>query len=84
MTAFHNVDTFWIGRSLGAESLAAVTGAVFWVWLAISIGEMVSIGLDAIVARRHGERKPQDAARSVGDGFLLALLLGGVLSLIHI
>ncbi|GAB1344698.1 MATE family efflux transporter [Gemmatimonas sp.] len=81
MTAFHNVDTFWIGRSLGAESLAAVTGAVFWVWLVISVGEMVSIGLDAIAARRHGERRPQDAARTVGDGFVLALLLGAVIAL---
>ena len=80
MTAFHNVDTFWIGRSLGAESLAAVTGAVFWVWLVISIGEMVSIGLDAIAARRHGERRPADAARTVGDGVQLALLLGGVIA----
>ena len=80
MTAFHNVDTFWIGRSLGAESLAAVTSAVFWVWLVISIGEMVSIGLDAIAARRHGERRPADAARTVGDGFQLALLLGGVIA----
>ena len=81
MTAFHNVDTFWIGRSLGAESLAAVTGAVFWVWLVISVGEMVSIGLDAIAARRHGERRPQDAARTVGDGFVLALLLGAAIAL---
>ncbi len=80
MTAFHNVDTFWIGRSLGAESLAAVTGAVFWVWLVISVGEMVSIGLDAIAARRHGERRPQDAARTVGDGFALALLLGAAIA----
>jgi putative MATE family efflux protein len=80
MTAFHNVDTFWIGRSLGAESLAAVTGAVFWVWLVISVGEMVSIGLDAIAARRHGERRPQDAARTVGDGFVLALLLGAAIA----
>lgn len=80
MTAFHSIDTFWIGRSLGAESLAAVTGAVFWVWLAVSVGEMVSIGLDAVAARRHGERRPHDAARSVGDGFLLALLLGGVIA----
>lgn len=80
MTAFHNVDTFWIGRSLGAESLAAVTGAIFWVWLAISAGEMVSIGLDAVAARRHGERKPQDAARSVADGVVLALLLGGAIA----
>jgi putative MATE family efflux protein len=80
MTAFHNVDTFWIGRSLGADALAAVTGSVFWVWLVISIGEMVSIGLDAIAARRHGERRPADAARSVSDGVVLALLLGGAIA----
>ncbi|MBL0940518.1 MAG: MATE family efflux transporter [Gemmatimonadaceae bacterium] len=81
MTAFHSIDTFWIGRSLGAEALAAVTGSVFWVWLVISIGEMVSIGLDAIAARRHGERRPEDAARTVSDGFVLALLLGAVIAI---
>ena len=82
MTAFHNVDTFWIGRTLGADALAAVTGAVFWVWLVISIGEMVSIGLDAIVARRHGERRPADAARSATDGVLLAIALGAAIALL--
>jgi putative MATE family efflux protein len=76
MTAFHNVDTFWIGRYLGADSLAAVTSAVFWIWLFISVGEMVSIGVDAVSARRHGERRPREAAQTVGDGLALALLLG--------
>lgn len=81
MTAFHNVDTFWIGRSLGADSLAAVTGSIFWIWLVISMGEMVSIGLDAIAARRHGERRPGDAARTVSEGLVLAMLLGGAIAL---
>ena len=76
MTVFHNVDTFWIGRYLGAEALAAATSSIFWIWLVLSIGEMVSIGLDAIAARRHGERRPAEAARTVGEGLLLALLLG--------
>ena len=67
MTAFHNVDTFWIGRYLGADSLAAVTSAVFWIWLFISVGEMVSIGVDAVCARRHGERRPREAAQTVGE-----------------
>ena len=81
MTAFHNVDTFWIGRSLGADALAAVTGSIFWIWLVISLGEMVSIGLDAIAARRHGERRPADAARTVSEGLVLAMLLGGAIAL---
>ncbi len=81
MTAFHNVDTFWIGRYLGADALAAATSAIFWAWLVISIGEMVSIGLDAIAARRHGERRPGEAARTVGEGMLFALALGGMIAL---
>jgi putative MATE family efflux protein len=76
MTAFHNIDTFWIGRHLGATALAAATSAVFWIWLVISIGEMVSIGGDAVAARRHGERRPAEAARTAGDGLALAALLG--------
>ncbi|MBU6366994.1 MAG: hypothetical protein KJT01_12355, partial [Gemmatimonadetes bacterium] len=39
MTTFYNADTYWIGRTLGAEALAAATSAVFWIWLVISMGE---------------------------------------------
>ncbi|WP_411281422.1 MATE family efflux transporter [Gemmatimonas sp.] len=81
MTTFHNVDTYWIGRTLGPDALAAATSSIFWIWLVISIGEMVSIGLDAIAARRHGERRPSEAARTVSEGFVLALLLGGAIAL---
>ena len=28
MTAFHTIDTFWIGRSLGAEALAGIAQRV--------------------------------------------------------
>jgi putative MATE family efflux protein len=82
MTIFHNVDTFWIGRYLGSDSLAAATSSVFWIWLVISIGEMVSIGVDAIAARRHGERRPAEASRTVGEGVLFALLLGASIAII--
>ena len=82
MTTFHTVDTFWIGRYLGADSLAAVTGSIFWIWLVISIGEMVSIGVDAIAARRHGERRPREAAHAVGDGVVFGAALGGTIALL--
>ena len=81
MTTFHNVDTYWIGRTLGPDALAAATSSIFWIWLVISIGEMVSIGLDAIAARRHGERRPSEAARTISEGVVLALLLGGAIAL---
>ncbi len=82
MTMFHTVDTFWIGRYLGADALAAATASVFWIWLVISIGEMVSIGVDAIAARRHGERRPREAARTVGEGIMFGVALGCVIALL--
>ena len=76
MTLFLAVDAFWVGTRLGATALAAVTAAVFWVWMGIAVAEMVSIGLTAVAARRHGEGRPHDAARTAGDALLLTLVLG--------
>ena len=78
MTTFLAADAFWIGRRLGATALAAVTGSVFWVWMGISVAEMVSIGLTALASRRHGERRPDLAARAAGDALVLAVALGAV------
>lgn len=76
MTLFLAVDAFWVGTRLGATALAAVTSAVFWVWMGISVAEMVSIGLTAVAARRHGEGRPHDAARAAGDALALTVVLG--------
>lgn len=82
MTTFHNVDTYWIGRHLGATSLAAATSSVFWIWLVISVAELVSIGSGAVVSRRYGERQPVEAARAAGEGICFALLLGLIIALV--
>ena len=80
MTVFLAADAFWVSRHLGAPALAAVTASVFWVWMAISVAEMISVGLTAIAARRHGERRPDAAARATGDALLLAIALGAVVA----
>lgn len=82
MTTFHNVDTYWIGRHLGATSLAAATSSVFWIWLVISVAELVSIGSGAVVSRRYGERQPAEAARTAGEGICFALLLGSMIAIV--
>ena len=76
MTVFLAADAYWVGQRLGATSLAAVTSAVFWVWMGIAVAEMVSVGLTAVASRRHGERRPAEAARAAGDALVLALGLG--------
>jgi putative MATE family efflux protein len=76
MTLFFSVDTFWIGTRVGATGLAAASTAVFWIWLLVSIAEMVSVGLTAVASRRHGEGRATEAAHIAGDALVLALVLG--------
>jgi putative MATE family efflux protein len=76
LTFFTAVDTFWVGTYVGSAGLAAVTTSLFWVWLIISIAEMVSIGLTAVASRRHGERRPEAAAEAAGQAIALTVLLG--------
>ncbi len=76
MIVFSVVDAFWVGQRLGAVALAAVTTSLFWIWLFISIAEMVGVGLTAFAARRHGEGRPEEAAEAVGDALAFAILLG--------
>lgn len=78
MTLFFTLDMLWIGRFLGTVALAAATASVFWIWLVVSLAELVSIGLTATAARRHGERRPSEAARVVGEGIRFAVVLGAL------
>lgn len=84
---FNITDTFWVGRTLGPNALAAVSLASYTVWVIVSIGELVGVGLTAVAARRHGERDPLSAARATGTALVMAIALGlviavgGVLSL---
>lgn len=84
MTIFFSVDTFWIGTHVGAVGLAAASTAVFWIWMLVSIAEMVSVGLAAVASRRYGEGRGKEAARIAGDALLLALALGAIFALIGI
>jgi putative MATE family efflux protein len=78
MTLFFSVDTYWIGTRVGATGLAAASTAVFWIWLLVSIAEMVSVGLTAVASRRSGEGRGAEAARIAGDALVLALVLGTI------
>lgn len=82
MTLFASVDAFWIGTRIGAGGLAAVTTSLFWIWMGVAVAEMVSVGLTAVAARRHGEGRHREAAHVVGEGIVYAVLLGGVIGML--
>ena len=79
--SFNLIDSIWVGRLIGPAALAAVSTAGFYIWVALSLGEMVEIGLIAVAARRHGEGNPEQAARAAAAAVAYALLAGLVVSM---
>lgn len=82
MTLFGTFDAYWVGTRVGSAGLAAVSTSVFWIWMAISVAEMMSIGLTAVAARRHGEGSPASAAHAVGQALMLSVGLGALAALV--
>jgi putative MATE family efflux protein len=80
--SFNLIDSIWVGRLIGPAALAAVSTAGFYIWVALSLGEMVEIGLIAVAARRHGEGNPERAARATAAAVAYALVAGLVVSLV--
>jgi MATE family, multidrug efflux pump len=78
---FNLIDSIWVGRLIGPAALAAVSTAGFYVWVLLSLGEMVEVGLIAVAARRHGEGVPEAAARAAAAAVQYALVAGTVVSL---
>jgi putative MATE family efflux protein len=82
MTVFASADAYWVGTRIGAGGLAAVSTAVFWIWVVIALAEMVSVGLTAVAARRYGERRSTEAAGVVGEAVIFAVALGAVIAIV--
>jgi putative MATE family efflux protein len=80
MTLFSSVDAFWVGTKIGASGLAAVSTSLFWIWMIISLAEMVGVGLTAVAARRFGEGRSDDASHVAGDALLFSVVLGLVVA----
>jgi putative MATE family efflux protein len=76
---FAVVDVFWVGR-LGANAVATVGITESMLSLVFAIGLGVSLSTTAMVARRIGEKDPEDAAiagvQAVVLGLLISLAIG--------
>jgi putative MATE family efflux protein len=76
---FAVVDVFWVGR-VGANAVATVGLTESLMLLIFSIGMGLSLSTTAMVARRIGEKDPEDAAvagvQAIVLGLTVSLLLG--------
>jgi putative MATE family efflux protein len=76
---FAVVDVFWVGR-LGANAVATVGITESMLALVFAIGLGVSMSTGAMVARRIGEKNPDDAAiagvQAIVIGLVISLAIG--------
>lgn len=79
--AFNVVDTWWVAH-LGAASVAAISTSGFVVWALFALCGMVGIGVNAMVARFVGGRRPQEATRVACQGLVLAVVVSVFVGLI--
>jgi len=71
---FAVVDTFWVGR-LGADAVATVGLTESMLALVFAVGMGLSLSTTAMVARRIGEKDPEDAALSAVQAIALGLFI---------
>ncbi|MBN2104799.1 MATE family efflux transporter [bacterium] len=67
IVVFEIADMFWIGR-LGADAVAALGAASFFVWMLRALAQTVATGILAMVSRRIGEGDQNRAIQTIVDG----------------
>src|ERR1700760_1436789 len=73
------VDVFWVGK-LGPDAVATVGLTESLLMLVFAVGIGLAMSTTAMVARRIGEKDPEDAAiagvQAIAIGLAISLLLG--------
>ena len=84
MQMAHNMaNMFWLGR-LGREYVAAAGLAGQFLWLAMAFMLMCRIGAEIGVSQNMGQGKPETARQYAQSGFILALFIGVVFTIMVI
>src|ERR1700679_1553860 len=77
---FAVVDVFWVGR-IGANAVATVGLTESMLLMVFAIGMGVSLSTTAMVARRIGEKDPEDAAVACVQAIFLGLAISVLIGL---
>jgi putative MATE family efflux protein len=80
MSLAGSVDTMMVGQ-LGHEAIAAVGLTGQPRMLLLSVFFAINVGVTAIVARRKGENREDDARRTLRNACVLILALAGILTI---
>lgn len=72
---YNMVDTFFVGRYVGANAIGALTIAFPIQRLLSSIAMLISIGTSTAVARYLGEKNYDDLKKTINSALILTLIL---------
>jgi Na+-driven multidrug efflux pump len=85
VNALYNiVDTIFVGQGVGPTAIAALSIVFPIQMIASSLAQALGVGAASVASRRLGEKRPEDAAKTIGTAYtavfaitlvLIALLL---------
>jgi MATE family, multidrug efflux pump len=82
-SVFAVVDVFWVSR-LGPDAIATVGLTESMLTIVYTAAMGLSIGVAAVVARRIGEKRPDQAAEAAVQGIALGLLVAAVVAVLGV
>jgi len=77
---YNLVDTIYVGKGVGTLALAALAVCFPIQMLLLGVGKTVGIGAASIISRKLGAGQNDEAGRIAGGSFVLAAILGFVIS----
>jgi len=77
---FSVIDAIWVGR-LGATAVAALSTSGFIIWSLHALLAMISVGINAIVARYIGGNKYNNALYVANQGLRLTFIVSFIVSI---
>ncbi len=84
MSLIGSVDTMMVGNELGAEALSSVGLPTQPRMLLLSLFFALNVGVTAIVARRKGEERQEEANATLRNAMMLALGLSVILTAVAV
>ena len=82
-SVFAVVDVFWVSR-LGPDAIATVGLTESMLTLVYTAAMGLSIGVAAVVARRIGEKRPDEAAEAAVQGIALGLVVAAAVAVLGV
>ena len=77
---FNIISRIYVGQDVGAIGIAAITVIFPLGILYMGFSAFIGIGSNALFSIRLGEKRPQEALRVLGNGFILLIIMAGIVT----